>query len=308
MNILENLNADANHLNEIRNQLFDVVVLPNYPPSLDAIQQQYGNVPNDVKFVRPQSFTTYRNTGGQPLGIKIGKDFVPTQPNMLFDSFTNCLIEVGYDLSKLQYTELKDGSKVRFSIDLEGISFKNRKAKVDDIHTSLILETGYDGLTKTTYSLQTERLVCTNGMTVTDSKTAVSFKNTKGNFGKIGLACEDISKMALKVGDYKKQILAYDSKEVNTKDVNAFLKKIAGYDQTERTELGKVKNARLDAFMESIELEFGRTGATAWGLLNGATYFTNHVANTDNREDYLYAGGGRLINANAEKFVNALIS
>lgn len=306
MNILENLNADMNQLNAIENQLFEVVTVPLYPPSLDGIQSLHSNVPNDAKFVRPNSFANYRNDGGAPLGT-VGKDYFATQPIELFQAFTECLISTGADLSKFRYDTFKDGAKVRFSTHLGDYSFKNKARKVDDIETRLILETGFDGNTKTTFSLETLRLVCTNGMTVTESKSAVSFKNTRGNLGKISIACNDIAKMGGKLEDYNTKIAAYNAKDITAKDVEAFSARILGYSMKDKLELGKVKLARLDSFMESIELEFKRTGATAWGLLNGATHFTNHVAETSDRNEYLYNGGGRLINAKAEKFIEVLI-
>jgi hypothetical protein len=306
MNIIKDLNADINILNSIESQLFNVVTLPLFPPSLDAIQGLHSNVPNDAIFQRPSSYVNYRSDGGVSLGT-VGKDYVATQPIDLFNAFTQCLIATGADLSKFRYDTFKDGAKVRFSTHLGDFSFKNKARKVDDIETRLILETGFDGNTKTTFSLETLRLVCTNGMTVTESKSAVSFKNTRGNLGKISIACNDLAKMGGKLEDYQTKIAAYNAKDITAKDVEAFSTKILGYSIKDKLELGKVKLARLDAFMESIEIEFKRTGATAWGLLNGATHFTNHVAETSDRNEYLYNGGGRLINAKAEKFIEVLI-
>ena len=135
----------------------------------------------------------------------------------------------------------------------------------------------------------------------------VAFKNTKGNFGKIFIACDNILSMGENIDLYKEQLLSYNSKAISTKEVNLMLKKTLGYDQTERTELSKTKNARLDEVMTSIELEFSRTGSTVWGLLNGITHFTNHIADTDNRIDYLNFGAGLKTNNIAQVVANQLV-
>lgn len=306
MELLNALNKGINNIKGIENGLFDVLNLPLYPPSFGAIKSANGQFQIGGEFIRPESFATYKNTGGHPLGT-IGKDYVPTQPKDLFNAFTNCLIEANYDLSTVKYTEVKGGKRVRFSVDYDSIGFKNAKGNQDDLGTKIVLETGYDGKTKTTFSIETIRMICSNGMIIKDSHMNVAFKNTKGNFGKIFIACDNILSMGENIDLYKEQLLSYNSKAISTKEVNVMLKKTLGYDQTERTELSKTKNARLDEVMSSIELEFSRTGSTVWGLLNGITHFTNHIADTDNRIDYLNFGAGLKTNNIAQVVANQLV-
>jgi hypothetical protein len=49
----------------------------------------------------------------------------------------------------------------------------------------------------------------------------------------------------------------------------------------------------MDKINESIELEFSRTDA-AFGLFNGITHYTNHVASekADDLTEYIYLGTG----------------
>ena len=67
------------------------------------------------------------------------------------------------------------------------------------------------------------------------------------------------------------------------------------------SELGTRKQNILSAVQESIALEFGRTGSTLWGLVNGITHYTNHVASTTDRNDYLLTGAGLKLNDLAQK-------
>lgn len=306
MSTFENISSGAANLVAIENQLFDVLTLPLYPPTLEVIKSE-NDIHPKASFKRPNTFGNYKHTGGDCLGV-LGKDFRATQPRALFQSFVECLTELdNIDFSKMRYTELKGGAKVRFTIPLQGFGFKNKARKIDDIETFISLETGFDGYTKTTYTLDTRRLVCLNGMTVKDSSVNVSFKNTKGNVDTIKLACHQLTAVAENGKKFQERVAAYNNREVSKKEVNAYVKGILGYSPEDREELYSTKIARLDQLMEAIDLEFSRTGTTVWGLLNGVTYATNHVFETKNRTDYLFAGAGYRTNAKAQVLANELI-
>ena len=104
-----------------------------------------------------------------------------------------------------------------------------------------------------------------------------------------------------KADDYLERIRLFDSAEITRKDLDTYLTKVFGYNNSDRAELTKVKVERLDAIMESMEIEFKRSGETVWGMLNGVTHFTNHVADTKNRLDYMQVGAGFLTNNKAQK-------
>lgn len=310
----EQITKGLQHVANIEKQLFDVAKVPLYPPTLDAFKETFGTKDAE-QLGRPDYFATYKTTGGSPLGT-IGKDFTPTQPRELFSSFVECLSDVSeLDLSTIQYRELKGGAKVQFIVKLPSISFKNAMKVGDEVATNLVIQTGYDGLTKTTFNLETLRLICTNGMTVRGTEAGVSFKNTKHNVGKLSIAtdtawvagCEQIIKMIDQTQSVKKAFQLFDKTEVTRKEVDAYVKKVFGYSNTERAELGKVKTERLDQIMASFDLEMSRTGNTVWGMLNGVTHFTNHIAETDNREDYMLTGAGLLTNDKAQKFALELV-
>jgi hypothetical protein len=305
MDVNEMLNG-VNNLASIEEGLFDVARVPLYPPTLEAFNSEFKGDATDL--VRPDAFAIYRTTGGDPLGY-VGKDFRPTQPRELFTQFVECLKEVdGIDLNKVRYRELKEGAKIQFSVSLQSITFRNRAKVGDDIETRLVITTGFDGFTKTTLNLETLRLICINGMTALKSHAKVSFKNTKGNFGKLGIACEQVSKVASRVTEFKELFIQFDSREVTKKEVDDYVKAVFGYSNAEREELGTAKTKRLDAIMTSFDLEMSRSGNTVWGMLNGVTHFTNHVADTRNREDYVFSGGGLLLNNKAQAEAINLIS
>lgn len=258
--------------------------------------------PNIEGYELPSSFATYKESGGKPLGT-VGKDFIPTQPTLILDSLLDCSV----DLSKMTYHEMKNGAKVRFQIPLKTIEFQNARKVGDVTDVSLCIQTGFDGLTKTTMYLYTHRLICTNGAKNSKTEFEVSFKNTKGNQGKILGLCNDVSRAVQQFDGVKDLYKALDKVEVNQAIVNEYLKKVADLDIHKSEEWSARKRNIFDAVNESIELEFGRTGTTLFGLYNGITHYTNHVASGNQSPDFIFVDNGAKMNDKALAFVSALV-
>lgn len=271
---------------KVQEQLFNVVKL-QLTPNLEGFEQ-------------PQSFGIYRDTGGLPLGVT-GKDFTPQQPKLLLDSFLDCSL----DLSKLSYHEMKGGSKIRFEIPIKTFEFKNARKVGDVTDISLCIQTGFDGLTKTTLYLKTFRLICTNGMKNSQTEFTASFKNTIGNQGKIASLCYDVEKAVKNTENLQELYLRLDKIEVNQERINEFLLKVANLDVKLKSEFHPRTQKVFDAINESIALEFGRTGATAFGLLNGITHYTNHVASGSENPDYIFVDNGVKLNDKAMQLVSS---
>ncbi len=202
---------------------------------------------------------------------------------------------------------MKDGAKVRFQIPLKSIEFKNARQVGDVTDVSLCIQTGYDGLTKTSLYLYTHRLICTNGMKASTTEFQASFKNTKGNAGKIVGMCNDVQKAVMQLDGLKDLYLALDKVQINQQIVDEYLKKVADLDVNLSEEWSTRKQNIYDRINESIALEFGRTGATAFGLLNGVTHYTNHVVSGSDNPDFIFVDNGAKMNDKALAFVSTLL-
>jgi len=288
MNILENLSEGFSSVRKIENSLFDVMKIQLHP--------------NMEGFDSPNSFGMYKGTGGAPLGT-VGKDFTPQQPKLLFDSLLECIRDNDdVDLGKIKYHEMKSGAKIRFEMPIGRVSFKNIRGQEDESLVSLNLQTGFDGLTKTSLYLSTFRLICTNGMKASVTEFTTSFKNTQGNVGKAVTLCNDISKGIAQMPKLDEMYRFLNTVSVNQEQVDAFLTKVTGYDLKEYNEFSSRKRNILDKINESIALEFGRTGTSAFGLLNGITHYTNHVASGSDNKDFVFVESGASLNDKALKF------
>lgn len=273
--------------NEIESKLFDVVKLQLHP--------------NIEGFISPNNYGLYKGTGGNALGV-VGDAYEPTQPKLLFNGLLECIAESDFNFNQMQYTEHKGGKVVRFSVPVGKVSFKNFVGADDESIVTLNVQTGFDGYTKTSMYLSTMRLICTNGMKISQTEFSIAYKNTKGNIGRPLAMAENVRQALSQQLEIQELMEHLDKVQVKQKEIDDFIFKVTGYNQSEYNEANARKRKTMDLINESVALEFQRTGTTAFGLLNGITHYTNHVINTKNREDFIYVDGGREMNDRALKY------
>ena len=285
-------NANQNVAN-IENQLFDVVL------------EEF--ITNNPKRLVKERFGIYKVTENDEYQLgEIGNRFAPTQPRAVFQAFCDVILKKGLDTEKLRYTEVKGGEVVRFSIDLEPISYINLRKQEDVTIPTLNLQIGLNGKVTTSMFLSTLRLICTNGAKKSFTEFKTSFKNVKGNQGKIVGMFDDVVRCMEEVKDVKELYARMQKVEINQDVVNTYLKRVADIDMKMYNEYAKVKQNSIDAMNKSIELEIGRTGATLFGLYNGLTHYANHEINTKDK-DSVFSGVGSKLIAKAEKLVLELV-
>ena len=283
-------NANQNVAN-IENQLFDVEMKPL--------------IVADPNFTVVDWYGVFKSTGGNHLGV-VGNRFLPTQPRAVFQAFCDAILDYGLDTEKLRYTEVKGGEVVRFSIDLEPISYINLRKQEDVTIPTLNLQIGLNGKVTTSMFLSTLRLVCTNGAKKSFTEFTTSFKNVKGNQGKIVGMFDDVVRCMEEVKDVKELYARMQKVEINQDVVNTYLKRVADIDMAMYGDYAKQKQNTIDLINQSIELEIGRTGATLFGLYNGLTHYANHEINTKDK-DSVFSGVGSKLIAKAEKVMLELV-
>jgi ferritin len=63
------------------------------------------------------------------------------------------------------------------------------------------------------------------------------------------------------------------------------------------------ESKRYEQLFDSIEYEVDELGENGWGLFQGVTRYTNHVARTKNRDNYLVFGAGEDTNRRAFEII-----
>jgi hypothetical protein len=280
MEILTNIAKANENVANIESQLFDVEMKPLMVA--------------DPEFSVVDWFGVFKSTGGNQLGI-VGNRFQPTQPRAVFMAFCDAILEYGLDPAKLCYTEVKSGEIVRFSIELNPIKFINKFGAEDVTIPTLNLQIGLNGKVVTSMFITTLRLVCTNGAKATFTEFTTSFKNVKGNQGKIVGMLEDVVRCINEVERLNTFYIGLNDVKINQTAINKYLKRVCDIDMAKYGEYNKQRQATIDLINNSIELEIGRTGKTLFGFYNGITHYANHVIKTQDPDNIITGVGSKMI-------------
>ena len=295
-NILTQISGAQNNVELVQSKLFQV--------------QKVQLHPNISGFESPLSYGVYKTTGGRPLGV-MGQQFEPMQPQDFLDSIIHTVHECGanLDLNTLEFKEFNGGESIEFSVKLPSLEFTNKAGFFDETQNRLTFSTSYNGTKSSSISLYTYRMICSNGMMGWAMQSALKGKNTIGGKAKVLTYCNEVVKIATESLVYSERLKALDSININSSQIEAFKLKLLGYNKASLLAGEKPETKKfniLDKINESIELEFSRTGATAFGLLQGITHYTNHVANgskTISDEEYIRFFQGAKMNDKAQELV-----
>jgi hypothetical protein len=315
LDIIAQVSKASKNIEKIQSEFFEVVKVPATFPGYDAPQDMYG---------------VFNAKTGKALSSKsMGKDFLPMQQQEFLENILSTVHEFNadLDLDTLKFKTFGGGAKIEFSVRMHPISFKNNKGIDDITNMELTFSTSYDGSKSNRISLYTERLVCTNGMTALKLEGELKGRNTIGGKTKILSYAKEVAEIVNGATEFKNKMIALDKIKVSKAQVEAFKLSLFGFNaQTIKdkskalVELGKSEqqvnqSIKLQSLMienldDSIELEFSRTGETAFGLLQGVTHYTNHVANTSKSisdSEYIRFYQGAKTNDKAQEILFALI-
>lgn len=301
MDILDQIEKNSSSISAVRDQLFGVKKL-----------QLHSGVDG---FDSPDSYGIYKASGGKVLGV-VGKVFEPIDLNLFMDSIelsiTECDVEL--DLDKLAFNEFRGGQIVDFTLPLKPIEVKASKVVGDITKVAMYFRTGFNGKQKLEIGFKTFRLWCANGCGHWKKGIQLAWKNTKGNIPKVYTYCDEMYKVIEETQTYQEFLNALAKVEFNQKDLDKFMTKLTGYDVKEYNELTTKKRNILDRINESVAIETNDCGNTLYGLLQGVTRYTNHVAPTSTAinegkvDEYVYFGTGATLNSRAQSLLFDVVS
>lgn len=309
-NVLDRISTEMDNVANIRERLFKVYDIPVNSSDIFKNCPSLG-CPETSNIDEPDTKVIY-NSNGKFLG-HVGRVYESLQPSQFLDSLLGtiegCETDVNLDLSKLEYRELKDGKVIEFRLPCGIVGFNNAKGQADETELFLNFWTGFGGTSRTEIGLYSKRLICSNGMRIIQSETELNVKHTVNMNAKVLLYCEQLMKTIAKVQETSKIWQQMDSQQVDSETVKKFAEKIAGVKKDEQIDKLSTRKANiLNQVNEAIAQEFTRTGATVWGLLNGATNYTNHFASGSDNEDYILVNSGAKVNELAQKEAIALLN
>ncbi len=277
-------------LNQIENQFANIEAIRANLLEPKKVQLH----PNIEGYDSPETYGIYRNGGGAPIGV-VGRVFEPMDLNLFLDSIAHSLVEcTDLDLNKLEYNEYKNGAKVEFRIPLPIIEYKRSKMVGDITERWLQFNTGFDGLTKASLGVFSNRLWCTNGATETIKQDLKAYKNTINNQVKIMNLCDDIVKRINLSDEFALKVDELNRYEYTQKNLDDFLTKITGYKVSEYKDLTTRKRNILDKINANIAIESTNTGTNYFSLVNGVTRYTTHDLASGDTEKMLFSSATKL--------------
>lgn len=305
-NIFGTVTATQNHLATIEGKLFQVVKLP-------LLAQNPTELPNFFKAPK-ETFGHYKTNGGECLGV-VGKDSTAMQPKEFFDNIVETVFEYGadLDLDTLEFNQYNGGSRIEFSIRMKPFTFVNAKKVVDETNMKVTFSTSYNGTKSNVISLYTERVVCSNGMVASKLQGTLKGRNTISGKAKILSYASELAQIINGAKDFKEKMEALDKIAVTKEQIEAFKLALLGYNKAELLASEKAETRKyniLENVEKAMEIEFARTGQTAFGLLQGVTYYTNHIANTSkiiSDAEYIRFNQGFKTNEKAQELLFAML-
>ena len=287
MEVLQNISqSNINNFETLLNSCFDV--------------QKIQLTTDFSDFDNPSFFGVYKISGGSCLGV-VGKNYIPVQPKIM----ANSLLDLDIDYSKVKFKTMKNDSKFRFDIPLtEKISFINKFGKEDTTELKICLQSGFDGKTKTSIFIYSNRLICENGAKANFTEFDLSFKNTKGNQGKLISLAHGFFKVKNGIKNLENFYLAMNKVTFDKSILDDYLFQVLSLDKNNLTTRSRKIYSDV---MESFDLEIERTGDTLFGLYNGLTHFINHKAIGNKNEDFTFTENGATIIKKAENFLFSLL-
>jgi len=280
-------------INKIENLMNQIEAVKNSLYEVKKVQLHTGL----EGFNSPDAYATYKSTGGNALGV-VGRVFEPVDLNLMFDSLTQTLLDcdITSDIADVKFKEFGNGERCQFEILLPVKEIEGSPMVGDVTRQSLVLRTGFDGLTKTALSFHTYRLWCSNDCGDWKKAVELSLKNTLRNHVKVMTFCDDLLNVAGQADEYIKAIGALSSKKVTQKKLDEFLKKLTGFEFNEYKDLTTKRRNILDRINEAVAIEANNTGWNEFSLLQGITRYTTHdlCGGDANHPDLLFANAGKL--------------
>ena len=293
--VLGSINDANENLNTIEDKLFSV-------QDIEKIAPVEG-------FEVPEGKEIYTSEG-KWLG-SVGNNYESLQPIDFFNAVVDNVRDSGmeFDLSKLQYNVRKDSRIIEFRLPTNIVSFKNNVGKQDETKMFLNFWTGFGGHARTEIGLYSHRLICENGMRIINSDIDLKVKHTARMNTKALSFTKAIIEVASKVNSSEQMWKEMNNTEVDVATAEEFVRKLAKIkeDQT-YADLHVKKKTVYDGIQEAIQTEFSRTGTTVYGLLSGATYYTNHIATTAKDSESILLASGAKYNEQAQKLALELIN
>ena len=251
-----------------------------------------------------------RSDNDQILQVVSG-GYHPFKNEDMIDLITTIADKENLTDSDIKIIETRDGQKINAIIDLNF----NLKVKDDIVGNRIVIQNSHGGYSSLKFGFGNLVLSCTNGLIV--FKENINYTVHHNKYLDYGIKqmfnnVENIKQEMKNFNDFS-NFIAENSIDDREKLIIDAINHVTNVDLSisreqflEKFRFNRYRNLKWETAEKieyAIHREMNAKGDNYWGLLNGFTYYTSHMANTENKYAFLLDGYGKIISDKAIQFI-----
>lgn len=234
-----------------------------------------------------KSFGIFRNDTNEWLGT-VGKGYTPFQNSTLAETIVEASDSINIKTNKGGL--LGGGKKVYLQAELPD-EFIGKSA-VKRFITAL---NSHDGTTSIAFGSSSTVIICQNTFYRAYGELS-KFHHTSSAKERIEIAIQDLRQTLLLDEKLFANFKRMADLPIKDEAIERVIRRIFGVaPDTKYKDISTRKKNQIESFAGALDKEIKLEGKTIWGLFNGVTRYTNHIAapaESDKKLDYLMDGGG----------------
>ena len=272
---------------------YDVVKVPNYA----CYNGEFLNT--------PASFSTLRTDTNQILGDRIGKNYTIVQ-NLEAFTFFDSIVDAGAAVYETAGV-LGVGEKIFITAKMPDTI---RIAGTDDLtEVYVLLTSSHDGSGSIIAAVTPVRVVCQNTLNMALSNTInrVAIRHTSVVKDRLAEAHKVLGISKVFVQEANECFNHLSKKYVSDDAVKELIRNLFNEQERDSTRIKNIEDAALECYFTGVGQE--KIIGTAWGAINGITFYLDHVKNYRNdatKFDNIIGGSSTLIATRATELLLAL--
>ena len=272
---------------------YDVVKVPNYA----CYNGEFLNT--------PASFSTLRTDTNQILGDRIGKNYTIVQ-NLEAFTFFDSIVDAGAAVYETAGV-LGVGEKIFITAKMPDTI---RIAGTDDLtEVYVLLTSSHDGSGSIIAAVTPVRVVCQNTLNMALSNTInrVAIRHTSVVKDRLAEAHKVLGISKVFVQEANECFNHLSKKYVSDDAVKELIRNLFNEQERDSTRIKNIEDAALECYFTGVGQE--KIIGTAWGAINGITFYLDHVKNYRNQAskfDNILGGSSTTIATRATELLIAL--
>ena len=253
----------------------------------------------------PSSFSTLRTDTNQILGDRIGKNYTIVQNSEAFDFFDN-ITEAGAAIYETAGA-LGIGEKIFVTAKMPDTI---RIAGTDDLtEVYVLLTSSHDGSGSIIAAVTPVRVVCQNtlNMALSNTVSRVAIRHTSVVKDRLAEAHKVLGISKVFVQEANECFNYLSKKYVSDGAVKELIRTLLNEQERDSTRAKNIEDAALNAYFTGVGQE--KIVGTAWGAINGITFYLDHIKNYRNEAtkfDNILGGSSTLIATRATELLLAM--